>query len=95
MTKATWNGAVLAESDRTVTADGEVYFPPDSVNQAALKPSTAHTETPGKGTASYYNIDVNGKLNEDAAWYYPDPPPAARQLAGYVAFGKGVRVEQA
>lgn len=94
MTKATWNGAVLAESDRTTEFDGATYFPPDSVNQAALKPSTAHTDDPGKGTASYYNIDVNGRLNEDAAWYYPDPLPPAKRIAGYIAFGKGVRVEK-
>lgn len=92
MTKATWNGAVLAESDRTIMVDGDIYFPPDSVYQAALKPSTTHTVCPRKGEASYYNIDVNGKLNEDAAWYYPDPPPDAKNMAGYIAFGKGVTV---
>ena len=91
--KATWNGAVLAESDRTVVVEGNHYFPPDAVRMEYMKPSATHTSCPWKGTASYYTVDVEGKQNPDAAWYYPQPKDAARQIAGHVAFWKGVRVE--
>lgn len=90
--KAMWNGAVLAESDRTVVVEGNHYFPPDSIRTEHFKPSDTHTECGWKGTASYYTIEVNGQRNSDAAWYYPQPKDAAKQIAGYVAFWKGVTV---
>ncbi|MFO0960448.1 MAG: DUF427 domain-containing protein [Isosphaeraceae bacterium] len=90
--KATWNGAVLAESDRTVTVEGNHYFPPDSVRQEYFQPSETHTTCPWKGVASYYTVEVDGRRNPDAAWFYPTPKEAASQIAGYVAFWKGVTV---
>jgi uncharacterized protein (DUF427 family) len=90
--KAMWNGAVLAESDRTVEVEGNQYFPRDSIRKEHFKPSDTHTECGWKGTASYYTIEVNGQRNLDAAWYYPNPKDAAKQIAGYIAFWKGVTV---
>jgi len=90
--KATWNGAVLAESDRTVVVEGNHYFPPDSVRREYLKPSDTHTTCPWKGVASYYTVEVDGARNPDAAWYYPEPRSAASEIAGHVAFWKGVAV---
>jgi uncharacterized protein (DUF427 family) len=90
--KAIWNGVVLAESDRTVEIEGNPYFPPDSIHREHFRPSATHTVCSWKGTASYYTIEVDGKQNPDAAWYYPEPTDAARQIAGYVAFWKGVSV---
>jgi uncharacterized protein (DUF427 family) len=92
MAKAVWNGAVLAESDRTIVVEGNHYFPPDSVRRQYFKESGTHTQCGWKGTASYYSVEVDGKLNADAAWYYPTPLPAAQNIAGYVAFWKGVQV---
>lgn len=92
MTKATWNGAVLAESDRCVVVEGNSYFPPDSINQAYFKPSETHTTCPWKGTASYYTIEVDNQVNKDAAWYYPETKDAAKEIKGYIAFWKGVNV---
>jgi len=91
--KATWNSAVLAESDRTVVVEGNQYFPPDSVRAEYLRPSATHTICSWKGTASYHDVEVNGQRNPDAAWYYADPKPAAAQIKGYIAFWKGVKVE--
>jgi len=93
MTKATWEGAVLAESDRCVEVEGNQYFPPDAIRQEYFKSSATHSECPWKGTASYYDVEVNGRRNKDAAWFYPEPKPAAKQIKGYVAFWKGVKVE--
>jgi uncharacterized protein (DUF427 family) len=93
MAKAVWNGAVLAESDRTVVVEGNHYFPPDSVRREYLRDSPTHTVCGWKGTASYYTVEANGRTNPDAAWYYPDPLPAAKAIAGHVAFWKGVTVE--
>ena len=93
MARATWNGAILAESDATIVVEGNHYFPPDSIRREAFKPSDTHTVCGWKGTASYYTVVVDGKENADAAWYYPDPRPAAKEIAGYVAFWKGVKVE--
>ena len=90
--KAIWNGAVLAESNRTVVVEGNHYFPPDAIKTEYFKPSATHTECGWKGTASYYTIVVGEERNPDAAWYYPDPKEAARQITGYVAFWKGVKV---
>jgi uncharacterized protein (DUF427 family) len=94
MPKATWNGAVLAESDRCEVVEGNQYFPPDAINQQYFKPSNTHTNCPWKGTASYYTIEVDGKTNPDAAWYYPEPKDAAKNIKGYIAFWKGVQVEK-
>ena len=91
--KAIWNGAVLAESDKTVVVEGNHYFPPDSLSADHFKPSPTQTVCWWKGTASYYTIEVNGERNPDAAWYYPEPKPAAKEIAGRVAFWKGVTVE--
>jgi len=92
MAKAAWNGAVLAESDRTVMVEGNHYFPPETVKREYLFDSSAHTTCPWKGLASYYTVSVDGKENRDAAWYYPNPKPAAAEIKGYVAFWKGVKV---
>jgi uncharacterized protein (DUF427 family) len=93
MARATWNGTVLAESDRCQTVEGNLYFPPDAVKREHLHPSTTHTECSWKGTASYYDVVVGSERNADAAWYYPEPKPAARAIAGWVAFWRGVAVE--
>lgn len=91
--RAIWNGAVLADSDKTIVVEGNHYFPPDSVNCDFLQESSAHTTCPWKGQVSYYNVKVNGDVNRGAAWYYPNPRPAATQIRDYVAFWRGVRVE--
>jgi len=91
--KATWNGAVLAESDDTVVVEGNHYFPPDSISREHFRESETHTVCPWKGTASYYDVVVGGDVNRDAAWYYPQPKDAARQIKDRVAFWRGVRVE--
>jgi uncharacterized protein (DUF427 family) len=93
MPKAIWNGTVLAESDRCEVVEGNQYFPPDAVNRTYLKESATHTVCSWKGTASYYDVVVNGQTNKDAAWYYPEPKDAAQQIKGYVAFWHGVTVE--
>jgi uncharacterized protein (DUF427 family) len=93
MAKASWKGTLLAESDRTVTVEGNQYFPLDSVHAQYLVPSQTHSVCPWKGTASYYHVEVNGERNADAAWYYPDPKAAAARIKDHVAFWKGVRVE--
>ncbi|CAN1213023.1 DUF427 domain-containing protein [Tumidithrix helvetica PCC 7403] len=94
MTKATWNGVVLAESDKCEVVEGNQYFPPDAIAAEYFKPSNTHTTCPWKGVASYYTVEVNGKTNPDAAWYYPEPKDAAKQIKGYIAFWKGVKVEK-
>jgi len=90
--KAIWNGVVIAESDQTIVVEGNHYFPPDSLHKEFFKPSTTTTVCGWKGTANYYTLEVNGKQNVDAAWYYASPKEAAKQIAGYVAFWKGVTV---
>jgi uncharacterized protein (DUF427 family) len=92
MAKALWNGTVIAQSDQTVEVEGNQYFPAASVRREYLKPSTNHSICPWKGTASYYDLEVNGQRNPNAAWYYPDPKPAASQIRDHVAFWKGVEV---
>ncbi len=94
MPRATWNGAVLAESDQTVVVEGNHYFPLESIRPEFFHDSSSHTVCPWKGTASYYDINVNGQVNRDAAWYYSDPKPAAAQIKGRVAFWRGVKVEE-
>ena len=93
MAKATWNGAVIAESPETVVVEGNHYFPPAAVKKDYLRDSQTHTVCGWKGTASYYDLVVNGQVNKDAAWYYPTPSPAAKQVEGRIAFWKGVKVE--
>ncbi|GIV89094.1 MAG: hypothetical protein KatS3mg055_1612 [Chloroflexus sp.] len=93
MPRAIWNGAIIAESDATIVVEGNHYFPPDSVRREYLRESQTHTVCSWKGTASYYDVVVNGEVNRDAAWYYPAPKDAAKQIAGYIAFWRGVKVE--
>ena len=92
--KATWNGAVLAESNETVVVEGNHYFPPEAMDKQYFKASDTHTICPWKGEASYYNVVVNGETNKDAAWYYPETKPEANNIKGYVAFWRGVKVGQ-
>lgn len=93
MAKAIWEGTVLAESNKTIEVEDNQYFPPDSIKQEYFRPSETHTICPWKGTASYYHVDVNGKSNPDAAWFYPEPKSEAKKIKGYVAFWRGVKVE--
>lgn len=93
MPKAIWNGVVLAESDTCEVVEGNQYFPSDSIKREYFKESSTHTTCPWKGLASYYTIEVNGEKNEDAAWYYPNPKDAAKQIKDYVAFWHGVQIE--
>ena len=81
--KATWNGVILAESDETVVVEGNHYFPPDSLKKEHFAPSSHHTTCGWKGEASYYHVEAAGKTNENAAWVYPTPKDAAKQIAGY------------
>ncbi|MGF1663660.1 MAG: DUF427 domain-containing protein [Kineosporiaceae bacterium] len=90
--KATWNGAVVAESSDTVVVEGNHYFPPDSVRREHLRESATTSVCPWKGTASYWSVEVDGQVNPDAAWYYPQPSEAASQIKDHVAFWKGVEV---
>jgi uncharacterized protein (DUF427 family) len=94
MPRAIWNGQVIAETDRFETVEGNVYFPPDTIRREFFKPSDTHTFCPWKGTASYYTVEVDGKQNKDAAWYYPETKEAANNIKGYVAFWRGVTVEK-
>lgn len=93
MPKATWNGAVLAESSKTEIVEGNHYFPPDAIDKQYFQESSTHTTCPWKGTASYYNVVVDGQVNKDAAWYYPAAKEKAKNIEGYVAFWRGVKVE--
>ncbi|MGN6327951.1 MAG: DUF427 domain-containing protein [Rhodanobacter sp.] len=90
--KAIWNDTVLAESDDTVVVEGNHYFPTASLRQECFRESDHHSVCPWKGTASYYDVVVGDAVNPQAAWYYPQPKEAAAQIAGRVAFWKGVRV---
>ncbi len=92
MMRAMWNGVILAESDRTVVVEGNHYFPADSIKNEYFRKSQTHTTCPWKGEASYYDIVIEDKVNKDAAWYYPDPSEAAKQIRDCVAFWKGVQV---
>jgi uncharacterized protein (DUF427 family) len=91
--KATWNNTTIAESDKTVVVEGNHYFPPDSVDKQYFKESSTHSTCPWKGEASYYNVVVAGQVNKDAAWYYPEPKPAAAEIKDHVAFWRGVEVK--
>lgn len=92
MVQATWNGTVIARSDDTVVVEGNHYFPADAVTEGVLKPSDTTTVCPWKGTASYHTVVVDGQENRDAAWYYPEPKDAAKEIKGRIAFWKGVTV---
>jgi uncharacterized protein (DUF427 family) len=91
--RAIWNGAVLAESDRTVVVEGNHYFPAQAIKREHFEPSDRTSVCPWKGVASYLDVVVDGQRNRAAAWYYPEPSPAAAQIKDRVAFWKGVRVE--
>ena len=93
MSKAIWNGAVLAESDKTILIEGNHYFPRESINKEYFKESDKNTVCYWKGTANYYNIEVNGELNKNAAWYYSSAKEKAKHFENYVAFWGGVKVE--
>ncbi len=93
MKKAIWNGEVLATSDKTIVVEGNHYFPESSLVKKYFTPSPTHTTCGWKGVASYYNLEVNGQQNKDAAWFYPEPKEAAKNIAGYIAFWKGVVTE--
>ena len=90
--RATWKGEVLAESEETVVVEGNHYFPADSIRREHFRESATHTTCPWKGVASYYDVVVGGEVNEDAAWFYPEPKDAAKEIKGRVAFWRGVRV---
>jgi uncharacterized protein (DUF427 family) len=91
--KAIWNGAVIAQSDDTVVVEGNHYFPESALNRDYVTFSNHHTMCSWKGQASYYSLLVNGEMNTDAAWYYPDPKPEADNIKGHIAFWKGVKIE--
>lgn len=92
MVKAIWNGTVIAKSDDTRVVEGNHYFPPEDVDQSVLKESDHRTTCPWKGEASYYHIEVDGQVNEDAAWTYPEPKDEASEIEGHIAFWNGVEV---
>lgn len=93
MKTATWNGKTIAKSDQTIRIEGNDYFPPESINNEFLKHSDTHTVCAWKGEASYYSLLVDGKENNDAAWYYPKTGESAKAIEGYIAFWKGVVIE--
>jgi uncharacterized protein (DUF427 family) len=91
--KASWNGVVIAESNETIVVEGNHYFPHSAIKKEHFQPSETHTVCGWKGTASYYNVVVDGQVNRDAAWFYPQTKDAAKNIENYVAFWKGVVVE--
>jgi uncharacterized protein (DUF427 family) len=93
MPRAIWNGVVIAESPTVETVEGNSYFPPDALKREYVEDSATHTVCGWKGIASYYTVVVNGARNADAAWYYPDPKPAAANIKGMIAFWRGVKIE--
>jgi uncharacterized protein (DUF427 family) len=94
MARAIWNGKVVAESDQIEEVEGNVYFPESSLKREYFRPSSSTSTCPWKGQARYLSLLIDGQDNQDAAWYYPDPKPAARKIKGYVAFWRGVEVEK-
>jgi uncharacterized protein (DUF427 family) len=94
MPKAIWNGQIIAESEDHEIVDNNVYFPPDAVRHEFMRESDKHTVCGWKGTASYYDIVVDGQVNADAAWYYPEAKEAAKNIEAYIAFWRGVTVER-
>ncbi|MDD2876775.1 MAG: DUF427 domain-containing protein [Acidiphilium sp.] len=93
MVKAVWNGTTIAESDATIVVEGNHYFPRDAVRSEVLRPSPTTSRCGWKGTANYYSIEIDGTANQDAAWYYAEPLPAAAHIKGRVAFWKNVKIE--
>lgn len=93
MAKATWNGRVIAESNDTVIVEGNHYFPPEAVARTYLRDSPHTTECGWKGTARYYDVLVDGRVNPNAAWYYPEPKEEAKEIAGRVSFWKGIQID--
>jgi uncharacterized protein (DUF427 family) len=93
MAKATWGGRVIAQSNACVAIEGNQYFPPEAVKKEFLRPSNHTSECPWKGTAHYFHVQVDGMEIQNAAWYYPQPKPAAAEIKDRIAFWKGVRVE--
>ncbi len=92
MAKAIWNGKVIAESDHTLMVEGNHYFPPEAIHKEFFAESESHTVCHWKGVASYRDVQVDGKVNHDAAWYYPNPSEPAGKIKDYVAFWRGVEV---
>ncbi|HXM91324.1 MAG TPA: DUF427 domain-containing protein [Candidatus Dormibacteraeota bacterium] len=93
MAKATWGGKTIADSNSTVVVEGNQYFPPEAVEKRFLKPSNHTSVCPWKGTAHYYHVEVDGLKNANAAWYYPEPKPAAAEIKDRIAFWNGVKVQ--
>ena len=93
MAKATWGGVVLAESDETIVVEGNHYFPRNSIATEYFSENSRQSVCPWKGTASYFDVIVDGNVNAGAAWYYPNPKPAAADIRDHVAFWRGVDVE--
>lgn len=92
--KAIWNNTVIAKSDNTMVIENNHYFPPESIFKEYFKQSDTQSTCPWKGIASYYTLKVKDQTNKDAAWYYPEPSDAAKDIRGYVAFWKGVKIEE-
>lgn len=92
--KAIWNGKVIAESDDTIVIENNHYFPPESIKKEFFKTSSTHSVCPWKGQASYYTLNVEGKVNPDAAWYYPEAKYAAKEIENRIAFWRGVEVKE-
>ena len=92
MPRAAWNNIVIAQTERFETVEGNIYFPPESLDMQYFRSSDNRSICPWKGEASYYDIVVGGQVNKDGAWYYPAPKPAAANIAGHVAFWRGVQV---
>lgn len=90
--KAIWNGKVLAESDKTINIEGNQYFPPNSIKKEYFKDSSTTTVCHWKGTASYFDVEVDGQTNKEAAWYYPEPSALADKIKNYIAFWRGIEV---
>ncbi|MBE0621706.1 MAG: DUF427 domain-containing protein [Burkholderiales bacterium] len=92
MPKAVWNDVVIAQTERFETVEGNVYFPPESLDMRYFRASDTHSTCHWKGVASYYDIVVEGQVNKDGAWYYPQTKPAAANIAGHIAFWRGVQI---
>ncbi len=90
--KASWNGITIAESDETIIVEGNHYFPPNSIRKEFFRSNNNHTSCHWKGSASYYDVVINGDVNSNAAWYYADPKSAANNIKDYIAFWNGVQV---
>jgi uncharacterized protein (DUF427 family) len=94
MAVATWKGVLIAQSDETIIVEGNYYFPPDAVKREYLRESNTHTICSWKGQASYFDIEVNGERNPDAAWYYPETKERAADIKNYIAFWRGVEISK-